>query len=462
MLGKLFNIKKKPGASSDGALLDSDRLKQANEALYKQGADLAARNKTLSLLDRLYTITTHGEEVSPTAQNLAKEMVGTFEASYAAILFYDDSDKSLSLAGYSEKKAGDVAFARDLRVTDTQYPGFAVLRMKEPLVIEPKGSISGVFFPKQNREKYLKEIGVVGTFIYPLTTERGPMGILILGLNRQPSQLSAFERESIARAVNVVAVAIDKTAAYAQVKEANAKLKELDRQKTDFMSIASHQLRTPLTIFKGYFELLQDGAYGKLTKDTKKLLNDLDVNNEHLIKLVDEFLDASRIEQGRTAFEFATNDLAAVITEATTELAPKAGIKNLSITWKAPSTPAEVVMDKEKIYHIVYNFVDNAIKYSDTGAVAVTLAKEGKGYAVRVEDNGIGFDTDDGANFFQKFFRGKNVKMTNHVTGNGLGLFICARFAEGHHGRVWSKSAGPGKGSEFGFWIPFDGQKATI
>jgi signal transduction histidine kinase len=86
--------------------------------------------------------------------------------------------------------------------------------------------------------------------------------------------------------------------------------------------------------------------------------------------------------------------------------------------------------------------------------VEVFADRDGDGYAVRVKDDGIGFGKKDGENFFQKFYRGENVKVSNQITGNGLGLYICSKFAEGHHGRVWAKSQGLGRGSEFGFWIP--------
>ena len=108
---------------------------------------------------------------------------------------------------------------------------------------------------------------------------------------------------------------------------ANAKLQELDKQKTEFLSIASHQLRTPLTVLKGYVELIEDGAYGKISRPLRKILGNLDSNNEHLIKLVDDFLDISRIEQGRTKFVFKPADLNKVVASVVEELREKAAKK---------------------------------------------------------------------------------------------------------------------------------------
>jgi signal transduction histidine kinase len=238
------------------------------------------------------------------------------------------------------------------------------------------------------------------------------------------------------------------------LENANYRLQELDRQKTEFLSIASHQLRTPLSIIKGYIELISDGAYGKAPKKMKQVLTDMDESNERLVKLVDEFLDITRIEQGRTKFSFDTHSMEDLITSVVDELRDRGADKGVKVVWKLKKTGEKnVYMDDEKVRHVVFNYVDNAIKYTSKGSVKVTYEIENKGMVVRVKDNGIGFDKEDEANFFQKFYRGKNVKGTN-VNGTGLGIYVCRKFIEAHGGRVWAKSEGKGKGGEFGFWLP--------
>lgn len=237
------------------------------------------------------------------------------------------------------------------------------------------------------------------------------------------------------------------------LETANIKLQELDKQKTEFLSIASHQLRTPLTVLKGYVELIQDGAYGKISRPLRKVLGNLDSNNEHLIKLVDDFLNISRIEQGRTKFVFKPADLNKVVMSAVEELREKAFKKGLKIVRQPEASLKKFSFDEDKVRHVILNFVDNAVKYSDKGRIIVAVAKEDGGVAMRVKDQGIGFDKVDEVNFYQKFFRGDNVK-TIDVGGTGLGLYVCRKFIEAHHGRVWAKSPGLGQGSEFGFWVP--------
>lgn len=244
----------------------------------------------------------------------------------------------------------------------------------------------------------------------------------------------------------------------ASLEKANLRLQELDKQKTEFLSIASHQLRTPMSIIKGYIELIQDGAYGKITKETFKILADMDETNERLVKLIDEFLDVSRIEQGRTKFTFEKKNMNELINSVVKELNQRALDKGLKIEWKPGKGKEEIVLDKEKVRHVIFNFIDNAIKYSMEGTIRVLLEREKNGMIVRVKDNGIGFNKMDEANFFQKFYRGRNVKMTK-VGGIGLGIYVTKQFIEKHGGEVWAKSEGLGKGGEFGFWIPMNKQK---
>lgn len=239
----------------------------------------------------------------------------------------------------------------------------------------------------------------------------------------------------------------------ASLETANLQLQELDQQKTEFLSIASHQLRTPLSIIKGYLELIKDGVYGKVPKKVDPILQDMDQSNERLVKLVDEFLDVTRIEQDRTKFNFQEADMMKIVASVLKELGQKAQVQGLKLTSDQHPRLPVISLDEEKIRHVIFNFVDNAIKYSEKGEIRVGVVTEEDGIAVRVQDQGFGFNKEDEVNFFQKFYRGKNVEGTN-VNGNGLGIYVCKKFIEAHGGRVWAKSKGLGKGSEFGFWIP--------
>ncbi|PIR74646.1 MAG: hypothetical protein COU35_01395 [Candidatus Magasanikbacteria bacterium CG10_big_fil_rev_8_21_14_0_10_47_10] len=244
------------------------------------------------------------------------------------------------------------------------------------------------------------------------------------------------------------------------LEKANEKLKELDQLKTEFISIASHQLRTPLSIIKGYGELMVDGAYGPVTKQMKHILGNMDESNEHLIKLVDEFLNISRIEQGRTQFTFEPFNINDVIKNVVTELQQIANKKNIIIDIKAGKLP-QVTADGDKIRHCIYNFVDNAIKYSPDGShVLVSAFSSIAGVTVSVKDSGAGLDKKDIENLFSKFYRSPHVM--RDVQGTGLGLYVVRQFVVAHGGRAWAKSKGIGKGSEFIFFVPLAPSKRAL
>lgn len=243
----------------------------------------------------------------------------------------------------------------------------------------------------------------------------------------------------------------------ASLEKANLQLKHLDMQKTEFLSIASHQLRTPLSILKGYIELISEGAYGKITKKTEKTLKKMDESNERLVVLVDKFLNITRIEQGRTRYRLRPTKLPDIVDDVLKELEPKAKEHNLTIHWK-PRRVKEILLDEEKIRHVVFNYIDNAIKYTPEGEITIDVKRKDNGYVCTVKDTGFGFTKEEAAGFFQKFYRAESVRDTN-VNGTGLGIFVCKKFIEGHGGKVWAQSDGLKQGSTFGFWIPDKGEK---
>ena len=236
------------------------------------------------------------------------------------------------------------------------------------------------------------------------------------------------------------------------LEHANLKLKELDDLKTEFLSIATHQLRTPLSIIKGYISLLEEGAYGAVAKKQHEIFHNIDISNERLVKLVDEFLDVTRIEQGRTQYHFEKMNFVEMVKSVVSELQEKAKTKKIILDAQLPKS-LKIIGDADRLRHSAFNFIDNAIKYSPNGStIKINVLKENAGVEIRVIDQGPGLDKKDLNNLFQKFYRSPNV--SRDFEGTGLGIYVCRMFIEAHGGHVWAHSEGLGKGSEFGFWIP--------
>lgn len=235
----------------------------------------------------------------------------------------------------------------------------------------------------------------------------------------------------------------------------NEELRKLDNTKSEFISIASHQLRTPLTAIKGFLSLVLEGSYGKLSGEIEDVLNKVYSANNHLVELVENLLNISRIESGRIQYQFAPTDIADVIRELSDAFSVVAKGRNLNLAFVYPeeSVPP-FLMDSQKIREVISNMIDNAIKYTQQGGVTLRLSHEGERVRVAVSDTGVGIAPEDLSVLFQKFRRGKESGKVN-VSGTGLGLYVGKSFAEAHGGRIFVESDGIGKGSTFVLELPF-------
>lgn len=238
-----------------------------------------------------------------------------------------------------------------------------------------------------------------------------------------------------------------------QLKSANARLKKLDTAKSEFISIASHQLRTPLTVIKGYLSMIKSGDFGRLNKKQVEPMDKVSESSERLVLLVENMLNVSRIESGRVQFNFVEIQLEDLVKSVVDELVTKAKIKSLRLNLKLPSEKLpKLKLDEEKMRQVIMNLTENAIKYTDQGSVNVLLKREEKNIKFSVTDTGAGIRKRDMGKLFQKFSRGTGA--TAAIEGTGLGLFVAKQMVEAHHGKIWAESEGEGKGSIFCFTLP--------
>ncbi len=234
------------------------------------------------------------------------------------------------------------------------------------------------------------------------------------------------------------------------LEEANIRLKELDQQKSEFVSLASHQLRGPLTAVKGYASMLLDGDFGTIDKpEIKDAIDKIYTSTQSLVVLVADYLDVSRIEQGRMQYDFTNFDMRQLVDTVGTELEPN--IQRAKLTYQFDYNPHEkftVNADIGKIKQVIGNIIDNAIKYTPKGGIHVWLAKNGKRILLTISDTGVGIRPDVLPRLFEKFTRAPDASKTN-IMGTGLGLYVARKMIEAHGGRIWAESPGAGKGSSF-------------
>lgn len=237
-----------------------------------------------------------------------------------------------------------------------------------------------------------------------------------------------------------------------ELEIANTHLTELDRQKSEFVSFASHQLRAPLTAMKGYGSLLLEGDMGELSKAARDGVERIFESTKTLVNIVDDYLNVSRIELGTMKYNFETIDLKTMVEDVIAELRPNIEKLGLKFDFQAENngTDYRITADRDKLKQVIANLVDNSVKYTPSGSVNVTLSYDRPKHVLvfKIKDTGIGIDPEVLPHLFQKFSRASNANKTN-IKGTGLGLFVAKQMVEAHHGTIRAESPGEGKGSTF-------------
>ncbi|MCX6791264.1 MAG: ATP-binding protein [Candidatus Gribaldobacteria bacterium] len=233
--------------------------------------------------------------------------------------------------------------------------------------------------------------------------------------------------------------------------------KAVEQMKTEFVTIAAHQLRTPLSAIKWIMNMMLEGDLGQLSDSQKEFLQKTHQSNERMIRLVNDLLNVTRIEEGRFLYELKPYDIIKLTEKALAPLKELALQKGLDFVFEKPSSVIPpIYVDEEKFGIVIQNLVDNAINYTKQGKVLVSMAwdKPKEEVYFMVKDNGIGIPPDQQKRVFSRFFRSPNAVKTE-TEGTGLGLFIAKNIIEAHLGKIWFESQ-EGHGATFFFVLPRD------
>lgn len=294
------------------------------------------------------------------------------------------------------------------------------------------------------------------------------MGYIILGLKRSGSPYTRQDMRALDTIANELIIAIQNALRFEEIerfnttlqdkiddatrklRRANDKLSRLNETKDDFISMASHQLRTPLTSVKGYVSMVLDGDAGKISRLQRRLLNQSFVSSQRMVYLISDLLNVSRIKTGKFIIEPIQCNLAKVVQEEVEQLAETAKSRHLTLEYYKPEHFPTFMLDETKLRQVIMNFLDNAVYYTPAeGSIEVHLVDKPQTIEFTVTDDGIGVPRYEQHHLFTKFFRAPNAKRAR-PDGTGLGLFMAKKVIIAQGGAVIFKSH-EGKGSTFGF-----------
>jgi len=235
--------------------------------------------------------------------------------------------------------------------------------------------------------------------------------------------------------------------------EANEELRKATEAKSEFLAHMSHELRTPLNVIIGFSELMQDGVPGEINKEQRQCLDDILSSGKRLLDLINEVLDLSKIESGKTELRLTNIALPSVIESLRSTMMPMLAPRKQSLKVEVEEGLPPVHVDKAKVRQVLLNLLSNATRFTpDGGKLKIEAVREGDWCQVSVIDNGIGIKKEDQERMFEPFYQLDNP-LTKEKGGTGLGLTLVKQIIERHGGRIWVESE-YGKGSRFTFTLP--------
>jgi signal transduction histidine kinase len=285
----------------------------------------------------------------------------------------------------------------------------------------------------------------------PLMREGSAIGVLAL-VRRSVRPFTAQQIGLVETFADQAGIAIENVRLFDEIQDKSRQLEIASQHKSQFLANMSHELRTPLNAILGYAELMADGAYGEPSEKMLGILKRLEANGKHLLGLINDVLDLSKIEAGQLVLELSDYCIQDIAQTVRSTLEPLAADKKLAFKVEVGPQLPSGHGDGRRLTQVLINLVGNAIKFTDAGEVAIKAEAHNGSFHVSVRDTGPGISSADQAGLFQEFQQADNA-ITKKKGGTGLGLAISKRIIEMHGGRIWVESQ-PGRGSTFAFTLP--------
>jgi two-component system, NtrC family, sensor kinase len=385
------------------------------------------------------------ETVLSTIVSRAIQLSGTDGGS---VYEYDEATEEFSLRASRDLPEAYVEQVRDTRPRKGEGAVGRVAETREPVQI---ADISDATAYESRLRNTLLQIGLRALLAVPLLAENQLVGALIVMRKRT----GTFEAEEVALLQTFAtqsALAIQNARLFREIEEKSRQLEVASQHKSEFLANMSHELRTPLNAIIGFSEVLAEKMFGELNEKQEEYSKDIHASGQHLLSLINDILDLSKIEAGRMELELSDFHLPTALDSALTLVRERAGRRSIALHLSVDERLGPIQADERKVRQVVLNLLSNAIKFTPEGGriEVAAVAKDGL-VEIAVSDTGVGIAPGDQEAVFEEF---RQVGTADKkVEGTGLGLTLCRKFVELHGGKIWVKSE-LGKGSTFTFTIP--------
>jgi len=408
------------------------------------------------------------EEATKQVVNIILTELGYINYGYQAIvLTLLDNEKQVlkRIAISNTETAGRFLRATPIPFNDIVIPLWAVQNLSVRAINERKmfvsENVSEIFVPAMDREwveNMQETLGTKTAIVYPIIAKDKVLGAIIFTLTKRETEIKEEEWVILESFAGAVGIALDNALLFKslnettqKLKEANVRLEELDKLKDEFVSLASHELRTPITVIKDYVSLMLDDK--TISEDNRHKLERVHLSAQRLINLVNDNLDVSKIESGQMEFKPIDFDISKLSVEVKDELLEMYSKKNIKLEVQVGNY--NVHADRDKIHQVLINLINNAIKFTPAGGIIeVSFITKDKNLETTVSDSGSGIKPEDMSKLFVKFKRIENsVSPIATTSGTGLGLYLTKKIVEKSGGTIGVQSEF-GKGSKFTFSLP--------
>lgn len=442
-------------------------LEHITGEMYKRNKELAETNKTLSLLRTIDALVLESHaSLKMVSEHITEAIIQVTDYPFVGLLTRSSHTREeLVLSGWNgsdwlgKQSDPNLGLGHPMHIK-LVHPWFSQIESTRLVSLDEVSDTDLAEFlgtQPADIKRVKQKLHLKSLYVVKLMARRQVVGLLVIGYTTSVAELNPTDTELIDRLSESIGVALDNKLLFEQnqnvlrqLQESNEKLIALDVAKDDFISMASHQLRTPLTSVKGYISMVLEGDAGKVTPTQKKLLNQSFVSSQRMVYMIADLLNVSRLKTGKFVMEPTPVNLANVVEEELAQLKETAASHSLKLVYDKPKKFPEFMLDETKLRQVIMNFADNAIYYTPAGGrIDVKVTETPTTIEFRVTDSGIGVPKSEQPHLFTKFYRAGNARKAR-PDGTGLGLFMAKKVIVVQGGSLIFESK-EGKGSTFGF-----------